>query len=249
MAKIYYCGITDNFQAAAFYLHTVRQGHRCLSRRSQRSDILWEKFEVILARHPLLRPTLLHSLYVPRPPDPETLVGFSCKQFPGARISSAYEAGFSGFSLHRTLGRHEIYNIVVQPAAIEVAARDRGKTDKRDSAKIAEQLAAGRLQGIRVPTEEEERKRLRTRGREQLLRHRTRLQNQLRMWLHHFGLLAPTDARRRSSEVVAEVFHRPLSPELRLTVETLYTMWQGIDEQLRQLGVQLRLQAKQDPLE
>lgn len=64
----YYYGVTGNFRAvAAFYRHTVRQWHRYLSRRSQRSYILWEKFEGILARHPLLRPTLPHSIYVPRP--------------------------------------------------------------------------------------------------------------------------------------------------------------------------------------
>jgi transposase len=181
--------------------------------------------------------------------DSAALVEFCRKRFPGASLASAYEAGFSGFGLHRTLWAHDIHNIVVHPAAIEVAARDRVKTDKRDSAKIAEQLAAGRLHGIRVPTEDEERKRLLTRGREQLLRHRTRLQNQLRIRPHQFGLLAPTDTRRMSSEVVAEVLQQSLSPELRLTVETLYTLWQRIDEQLRQLGTNLRAQAKQDPLE
>jgi transposase len=183
------------------------------------------------------------------PAEPAALVEFCRKQFPGARISSAYEAGFSGFGLHRTLCAQEIDNIVVHPAAIEVAAHDRVKTDKRDSAKIAAQLGAGRLHSIRVPTEDEERKRLLTRGREQLLRHRTRLQNQLRMRLHQFGLLAPTHTRRMSSEVVADVLQQALAPELRLTVETLYTMWQGIDEQLRQLGTKLRDQAKKDPLE
>ena len=142
-----------------------------------------------------------------------------------------------------------MHNIVVHPAAIEVAAHDRVKTDKRDSAKIAVQLAAGRLQGIRVPTVEEEGKRLLTRSREQLLRTRTRLQNQLRMRLHQFGWIAPSDTRRMSHEVVTEVLQQPLSPELRLTVETLYSLWKGVDEQLRQLGAQLREQAKHDPLE
>lgn len=181
--------------------------------------------------------------------DPAALVAFCRKQFPDASFASAYEAGFSGFGLHRTLAAHDIHNIVVHPASIEVAAHDRVKTDKRDSAKIAEQLAAGRLHGIRVPTEDEEQKRLLTRGREQLLRHRTRLQNQLRMRLHQFGLLAPTDSRRMSREIVTEVLQQALSPELRLTVETLYTMWQGIDEQLRHLEAKLREQAKHDPLE
>src|SRR4029453_7898724 len=172
--------------------------------------------------------------------EPRALVEFCRKQFPGASVTSAYEAGFSGFGLHRTLCAYDIHNIVVHPASIEVAARDRVKTDKRDSAKIAEQLAAGRLQGIRVPTEEEEQKRLLTRGREQLLRHRTRLQNQLRMRLPQFGLLSPTDRRSVCREMVPEVLQpASLAPELRVMVETFSTMWQGIDEQLRQLGTKL----------
>jgi transposase len=183
------------------------------------------------------------------PAEPAALVDFCRKQFPGATISSAYEAGFSGFGLHRLLCAHDINNIVVHPAAIEVAAHDRVKTDKRDSVKIAVQLAAGRLRGIRVPTEEEERKRLLTRSREQLLRTRTRLQNQVRMRLHQFGLLAPTDTRRMSPEVVEEVLRQPLAPELRLAIETGYALWQGVDGQLQQLGIQLREQAKHDPLE
>ena len=181
--------------------------------------------------------------------DPTALVEFCRTQFPGAQLSSAYEAGFSGFGLHRVLCTRGIHNIVVHPAAVEVAARDRVKTDKRDSAKLAEQLAAGRLRGIRVPTEEEEQKRLLTRGREQLLHQRTRLQNQLRMRLHQFGLLEPTDTRRMCKEIVAEVLQQPLPAELRLTIETLYALWQGIDEQLRQLTPKLREQAKHDPLE
>src|SRR5690242_12737838 len=80
--------------------------------------------------------------------EPAALVEFCRKQFPGASFTSACEAGFSGFGIHRTLCAHGIHNIVVHPASIEVAAHDRVKTDQRDSAKIAEQLAAGRLQGI-----------------------------------------------------------------------------------------------------
>jgi transposase len=65
--------------------------------------------------------------------------------------------------------------IVVHAASIEVSSRDTVKTDKRDSLKIAQQLAAGRLRGVRVPSEEEEeeeeeeQRRLLTRTREQLM--------------------------------------------------------------------------------
>jgi transposase len=44
----------------------------------------------------------------------------------------------------------------VHAASIEVSSRDTVKTDKRDSLKIAQQLSAGRLRGVRVLTEGEE---------------------------------------------------------------------------------------------
>ena len=63
----YYYGVTGNFRSvAAFYRHAVRQWHQYLSRRRQRSYILWEKFVQILVRYPLVRPTLPHSIYAPR---------------------------------------------------------------------------------------------------------------------------------------------------------------------------------------
>ena len=37
---------------------------------------------------------------------------------------SVYEAGFSGFGLHRTLESFGINNIVINPASLEVAAKD-----------------------------------------------------------------------------------------------------------------------------
>ena len=69
--------------------------------------------------------------------------------FPAAEIHSAYEAGFSGFELHRELQRQGVKSIVVHAAAIEVAANNRVKTDKWDARKIAEHLEAGRVRGIR----------------------------------------------------------------------------------------------------
>ena len=65
------------------------------------------------------------------------------KYFEGAKVLTCYEAGFSEFWLHRHLTRKGIKNLVVHPAAVEVCSRDRVKTDKRDSSKLATQLASG----------------------------------------------------------------------------------------------------------
>ena len=105
-----------------------------------------------------------------------------------AKVKTVYEAGFSGFVLHRELEKAGIESIVVNPASIEVAANNRVKTDKRDALKMATLLEAGRLKGIRIPTQEEEQSRLLTRTRQQLVEQRTSLKNQIRMKFHLSGI-------------------------------------------------------------
>jgi transposase len=78
------------------------------------------------------------------PAEPARLAESLSRWFPGARLSSAYEAGFSGFVLHRALTTAGITNLVVNPASVAVAANDKVKTDRRDAKKLARDLADGR---------------------------------------------------------------------------------------------------------
>ena len=74
------------------------------------------------------------------------------KHFPGGEYFSAYEAGFTGFSTHRSLEQNGINNIVVNPADIPTTDKERKqKEDKRDSRKIANSLRNGQLQAIYIP--------------------------------------------------------------------------------------------------
>ena len=95
--------------------------------------------------------------------------------FVGARIHAVYEAGFSGFALHRALTQAGIKSIVVNPGSVETASRDKVKTDKRDAKKLAEQLSDNRLKSIYIPGEEEELSRLFTRLRATIVKDRGRI--------------------------------------------------------------------------
>lgn len=177
------------------------------------------------------------------PADPELLIKFVREHFGGAHVRSAYEAGFSGFVLHRALIAGGIENIVVHAASIEVAARDRVKTDRRDSLKIAQQLEAGRLRGIRVPSLEEECKRLLHRTREQLIRKRTQIINQLRMRLYQFGIrVAGVVNRKRVEESLGE---HPRA-ELKVTLETLLTLLEALNVEIMNIKKHQLIQAKAD---
>jgi transposase len=180
---------------------------------------------------------------------PEKL-GQQLRQFFGeAEIHSAYEAGFSGFGLHRELQRQGIRSIVVHAAAIEVAANQRVKTDKRDARKIAEHLEAGRLRGIRIPSVGQEEARLLSRTRSQLVRQRTQVQNCIRMKAHQFGLIAPEDQRRMTHALVAELLKESASEEFHCSVRSHQRVWEALDQEIAQLEARLKEQAATDPHE
>ena len=179
--------------------------------------------------------------------DPYTLVKVVDKLFKGAEILTAYEAGFSSFVLHRVLISEGMRNIVVHPASVEEESRNRVKTDKRDSKKLAEQLAAGRPKGINVPSPELEHRRLLTRTREQLTRQRRRLMVQIRMKFHQFGLMDPDCRQVLRRAMVHEILKEEIPQPLRLSVTVLLRLWDGVDKELKTLQRELKEEAKQDP--
>lgn len=123
---------------------------------------------------------------------------------------------------------------MVNPASIEVSSRDTVKTDKRDSLKIAQQLAAGRLKGVRVPTREEEERRLLTRTREQLMNKKRRVMVQIRMRLHYFGLFPSSIQRRLKLQDVDEMLVG-LEGELQRTIGMLREEWVEIVSKVKEI--------------
>jgi transposase len=72
---------------------------------------------------------------------------------PDARLSVAYEAGPTGYALHRQLTALGIECVVVAPSLIPTRPGDRVKTDRRDAAKLARLLRGGDLTPVWVPDE------------------------------------------------------------------------------------------------
>jgi len=169
------------------------------------------------------------------------------KYFSGATIHSVYEAGFSGFALHRELVRHGIDNIVVHAASIEIAANDRVKTDKRDAQKMAALLEAGRLRGNRIPSEQEEQRRMLTRTRQQLVEERTAIKNKIRMKFHQLGLIEYDENRPMSHKLVKELLGGTNSSELKIVIQAYWNIWKKLDEEIYKLAQVIKEQAKTDP--
>jgi transposase len=67
------------------------------------------------------------------------------------RVKCCYEAGPTGFGLHRDLTAAGIDCIVVAPSLVPMKAGDRVKTDRRDAVKLARFLRSGDLTEVHVP--------------------------------------------------------------------------------------------------
>ena len=178
--------------------------------------------------------------------NPEGLVAFCKKYFPGAEVKSAYEAGFSGFHLHRILEKNGIKNLVVHAAGIEVAVGDRVKTDKRDSLKIATQLEANRLRGIHVPSEEREEKRALTRLRNTIVEHRTTTANQIKALLHQHGLISPTAKKKVCPKWIKNLKKLPMRDGIRYALNHLVDIWQQLTARIKEINAEMTKQAAED---
>jgi transposase len=185
------------------------------------------------------------------PAKPELLLRYLKNTFhEAASINTAYEAGFSGFHLHRYLVSSGINNIVVHPGSIEVASRDRVKTDKRDGLKIATQLAAGRLHGIFVPSLEREEKRSVSRLRSALMRKRLRAGQQIKALLFTQGLIEVEDetvlCEQWLVEKLNEVSKANFSDDFCFTINHYANQWRYLTQCVKDVEKRFILQAHED---
>jgi transposase len=179
---------------------------------------------------------------------PETLVSYLKKYFQGAEVFSAYEAGFSGFYLHRKLVENGINNIVVHAAAIEISARDKVKTDKRDALKIATQLLANRLNGIYIPTVEMEDRRELSRLRNTLVKEKNRTAARLKQKANYYGLIGPLDEKKVTTNWIKSILAHEHLHGLRVCLEMLSEQWHSYTEQIKKIDKELKEQAEVDEL-
>jgi transposase len=114
-------------------------------------------------------------------PCEELLMKHLQKKYPGANFQIAYEAGFSGFGVQRSLTSSGINCMVVNPADIPSTDRDKKrKTDQIDARKICRHLSKSILRPIHVPELEMEHARTLVRQRGKLVKDQTRCKN--RIW-------------------------------------------------------------------
>lgn len=134
---------------------------------------------------------ILHKRYNQNP-NPLILANYLAKNFPNGRFHSVYEAGFSGFWIHRELEKLGIDSKVISPADVPTSDKERKqKDDKRDSLKLVKALKNGDMESIYIPKEKTIQDRMLIRVREGLVKDLTRSKNRVKSMLYFNGISIP----------------------------------------------------------
>lgn len=174
--------------------------------------------------------------------DPQGLISYLMKRFGSGKIKTAYEAGFCGFHLHRTLKAAGIENIVVHAAGIETS-NSRVKTDKRDSLKIAIHLSEGKLRSVYIPTVEQEDNRTVTRLRDTFCKERTRIGNQIKSLLFLHGLIPADNKKKVSLKWIKSLSRFDTTSGVKFSIEKFARMWLEFDAKIKEIDQEIKKQA------
>jgi len=125
-------------------------------------------------------------------PSPEQLIGYMHKKYPGGVYHSVYEAGYSGFWIHRHLVEGGISNVVIHPADVPTTHKEKmSKTDRIDSGKLARELEHGSLEAIYIPDDADQQLRSLVRLRARIICAQTRVKNRIKSHLAYYGIDLP----------------------------------------------------------
>ena len=114
---------------------------------------------------------------------------------PGVRLVACYEAGPTGYALHRQLAALGVECMVVAPSLVPTRSGDRVKTDRRDALKLARLLRSGDLTSVWVPDEEHEALRDLVRARADAQADALRAKHRLTKFLLRRGIRQPHGVR------------------------------------------------------
>lgn len=183
---------------------------------------------------------LEHKTFVQKP-DSKVLGEYLKRNFPGASFKSVYEAGFCGYSVHRSLQQEGIENIIINPADVPSTNKERkNKQDKIDSRKLCRTLSDGVLKGNYVPCENEAELKETVRQIKILTNDLVRFKNRIKSKLERNGIRVPEEYESSSKAWSKKFICWLETIELKTEIGTygLKTQINGF-KQIRELKKQL----------
>ena len=182
------------------------------------------------------------------PSDPEQLLKYVSKHFPGYEVSAAYEASCCGYHAHRCFKSYGRRSLVVNPADIHRKGKEKHtKTDRIDAQLISRELKDGRLDGIHIPDVDHEELRTLFRRGNDVVKDFRRIKSYIKMQLLFFGIKEPEEFdndhwshkyRRWLDDIVFK------NPTAKATLESRMRFFRFVDQELRDVSTQLRRYCK-----
>ena len=131
----------------------------------------------------------------------------------------SYEAGPTGYSLARALQAASLPVQVISPSNTPRPSKRASKTDALDCRQLARYSSQGLLKSVTIPTEQEEAQRQLPRLRDQLVRKRRRVRQQIKSFLLQHGISQPAGLSRWSCAAVISLQELDLHSALRLSLD------------------------------
>jgi transposase len=178
-----------------------------------------------------------------QPAKASVLVNYLQENYPGAKYKAVYEAGFCGFTVQRALASKGIECDVIHPADVPTSDKEkRQKTDKIDSRKLARMCKNEDMNGINVPSIEQQEERNLLRARQKLVRDQTRVKNRIKSYLKFQGIELDGFEGRQWTKKYIEILRKT---SFSTSVGTIaFTAYLDELEYLRQQVTKLDLQIK-----
>src|SRR5437764_2487573 len=136
------------------------------------------------------------------------------------RLTFCYEAGPTGYGLHRQIKDLGFECVVVAPSLIPKRPGDKVKTNRRDAVSLAKLLRAGELTAVWVPDRHHEAMRDLTRAREAAMMDLRSKRQQVSAFLLRQGLHYPNDKQTWTETHMSWLASQKLEyPEQRIAFE------------------------------
>jgi transposase len=164
------------------------------------------------------------------------------------RLHVAYEAGPTGYTLHRQLTVLGVECVVVAPSLIPVRPGDKVKTDRRDALKLARLLRSGDLTPVWVPDQEHEALRNLVRARADAKVDELRAKHRLSKFLLRQGAEPPIGVRNWSKRYFSWLRQLEFAELANRTVLAEYLAEViNVGERVKRLETALRQSAQTTP--
>jgi len=184
-------------------------------------------------------------------PDEKILKHYFEKNYPGATLKVAYEAGFCGFGIQRSLTALGIDCRVVNAADVPSSDKDRKrKDDKRDARKLSMELFKGNLSGIYIPDKPMEDARSLCRLRHRLVKDQTRWVNRIKHLLLSNGIKIEGKSDRMSLDYIKKLQQLGCgSALLKTSLDYALKQYLHIREMIKNITIDIKKLSQTEPFD